>query len=68
MPELHSRCHKPVLFTEVSEGYYAQCPECDEDVFAFEVEIDEEQLGLYCPFCMDNKMSCGSCDDSYEGE
>jgi DNA-directed RNA polymerase subunit RPC12/RpoP len=38
MIELHNRCHKPVLFTEVSKGYYAQCPECDEDVFSFEVE------------------------------
>ena len=38
MIELHRRCHKPVLFTNVSKGYYAQCPECNEDVFLFEVE------------------------------
>ena len=35
---LHNRCHKPIAFTEVTKGYHAQCPDCDEDVFAFEVE------------------------------
>ena len=32
------RCNTPVSFEQVSDGYYAQCPECDEDLFSFEVE------------------------------
>ena len=34
----HPRCGKAVSFEQVSEGYYAQCPSCDEDLFSFEVE------------------------------
>jgi len=37
MTKLHTRCHNPIAFTEVTKGYYAQCPNCDEDVFEFEV-------------------------------
>lgn len=37
MTKLHTRCHNPIVFTEVTKGYYAQCPNCDEDVFQFEV-------------------------------
>jgi len=31
-----NRCHTTVLFTDVSDGYFAQCPEHDEDLFQFE--------------------------------
>ena len=34
----HFRCGTPISFEQVSDGYYAQCPECDEDLFGFEVE------------------------------
>jgi len=40
--EIHERCDTPVLFTEVTKGYYAQCPDCDEDLFSFEV-IERDQ-------------------------
>ncbi len=33
----HFRCDTPISFEDVSDGYYAQCPECDEDLFTFEV-------------------------------
>ena len=35
---VHIRCGERVSFLDVTEGYYAQCPECFEDVFSFEVE------------------------------
>jgi uncharacterized protein YcgL (UPF0745 family) len=35
--EVCRRCNTEVLYTDVSEGYYAQCPEHDEDLFKFEV-------------------------------
>lgn len=34
---VHDRCDTLVSFEQVSEGYYAQCPNCDEDLFSFEV-------------------------------
>ena len=33
----HTRCGTEVSFQNVTEGYYAQCPKCDEDVYSFEV-------------------------------
>jgi uncharacterized paraquat-inducible protein A len=33
----HFRCDTEISFKDVSRGYYAQCPECDEDLFSFEV-------------------------------
>ena len=33
----HFRCNDTVSFEDVSKGYYAQCPSCDEDLFSFEV-------------------------------
>lgn len=33
----HFRCHTTVSFQEVSDGYYAQCPSCDEDLYSFEI-------------------------------
>jgi uncharacterized paraquat-inducible protein A len=38
---IHDRCDTVVSFEQVSEGYYAQCPTCDEDLFSFEVVGDE---------------------------
>ncbi len=32
------RCGTVVVFSDVSEGYYAVCPYHDEDLFEFEVE------------------------------
>ena len=34
----HNRCGNPVSQEDVSAGYYAQCPDCDEDLYSFEVE------------------------------
>ena len=36
----HNRCGDVISFNDVSEGYYAQCPTCDEDLFSFEVESE----------------------------
>ena len=38
MTKTHTRCGEQVSFNDVSAGYYAQCPSCDEDVFYFEVD------------------------------
>lgn len=38
MNQIHNRCREVVSFNDVSEGYYAQCPECYEDLYSFEVE------------------------------
>lgn len=35
---MHARCGELVSFVNVSKGYYAQCPTCDEDLYSFEVE------------------------------
>jgi len=34
----HNRCGQPVSFKDVTKGYYAQCPNCDEDVYSFETK------------------------------
>ena len=31
------------------------------------METEEKRAELYCTFCNDNQLSCGACDDSYEG-
>jgi hypothetical protein len=33
----HFRCGSAISFEDVSDGYFAQCPSCDEDVFSFEL-------------------------------
>ena len=38
MSTTHIRCGEQVSFNEVSEGYYAQCSTCDEDLYLFETE------------------------------
>ena len=38
----HARCGAPTSFEDVSDGYYAQCPECDEDLFSFETYQNAE--------------------------
>ena len=38
MNSVHERCGTPVSFRDVSEGYWAQCPMCDEDLYQFESE------------------------------
>ena len=35
---MHAKCGTEISFEEVSKGYFAQCPNCDEDLFSFEVE------------------------------
>ncbi len=37
---IHFRCGEPVSFRNVAKGYYAQCPNCSEDLFSFEIEKD----------------------------
>jgi hypothetical protein len=34
---VHFRCGTTVSFEDVIAGYFAQCPDCDEDLFSFEV-------------------------------
>ena len=36
----HIRCGSEISFRQVTSGYYAQCPECFEDLFSFEVESE----------------------------
>ena len=40
MNQIHTRCKQAICFNDVSEGYYAQCPKCDEDIYSFEVESE----------------------------
>ena len=37
--KIHNRCGTSISFEDVSAGYYAQCPTCDEDLYSFEVEV-----------------------------
>lgn len=39
--KIHTRCGELVSFREVTPGYYAQCPECYEDLYSFEVTEQE---------------------------
>ena len=32
----HKSCDTKVTFNDVSRGYFASCPECDEDLYQFE--------------------------------
>ena len=41
MKTYHVRCGGEVSFQEVTRGYFAQCPECFEDLFSFEVESEK---------------------------
>ena len=36
---LHNKCDTQVSFNQVTNGYYAQCPKCDEDLYSFETEV-----------------------------
>lgn len=38
MSQVHVRCEQEVSFNEVTKGYYAQCPNCDEDLYSFEIQ------------------------------
>jgi hypothetical protein len=40
------RCKTPVIYTSVSPGYYAVCPEHDEDLYTFETENYKEEQCL----------------------
>lgn len=42
----HIRCGKEVLFTEVSDDYFAQCSTCYEDVFRFECDYNTIPEGI----------------------
>jgi hypothetical protein len=35
----HNRCGKSVIYTTISDGYFAVCPQCDEDLYSFETEL-----------------------------
>ena len=37
----HNSCGSSVSFQEVTDGYYAECPKCDEDLFSFETYKEE---------------------------
>lgn len=38
---IHFRCGYPISFEDVTEGYYAQCPHCDEDLDRIETSLRE---------------------------
>lgn len=45
MIKVHDRCGTPVSYETVSPGYTAECLECDEDLYSFEIEeISEKQF------------------------
>lgn len=33
----HTRCGEVISYQEVTKGYEAQCPACDEDLYSFEI-------------------------------
>jgi uncharacterized paraquat-inducible protein A len=37
MIKTHDRCGTEISFKNVSKNYYAQCPNCDEDLYEFEI-------------------------------
>ena len=43
-------------------GHY--CYNCDS---IYVIGDHDGEAELYCTFCNDNQLSCGACDDSYEG-
>lgn len=34
-----NKCHTAIDYNDVSEGYHAACPSCDEDLYTFEIII-----------------------------
>lgn len=38
MSEVHARCGTPVSYATAIPGFPARCLECDEDLYAFEIE------------------------------
>jgi|DEB19_MinimDraft_3_1074340.scaffolds.fasta_scaffold204149_1 hypothetical protein len=34
---IHTRCGEVISYQEVTKGYEAQCPACDEDLYSFEI-------------------------------
>lgn len=42
----HIRCGKQISFTDVSDGYYAQCSRCDEDLYEFETDYTTIPEGI----------------------
>lgn len=53
----HKRCGNPVSFEQVTTGYFAQCPTCDEDLFSFEVVPIERDV-------MEVRWTCGDCENT----
>lgn len=45
--KLCKRCGTPVSFDEVSDGYYAVCPQHDEDLYEFETTTMKDQIKKY---------------------
>jgi uncharacterized paraquat-inducible protein A len=35
---IHRKCGNVVSYKNVTKGYKAQCPKCDEDLYSFEME------------------------------
>ena len=68
------RCDSEVTTDKeyVTDGYFAACLECDQDLFSFEVDITEEEytidfpLGNECKHLMNPKtcISCNPKDDT----
>jgi hypothetical protein len=56
MKRLHKRCGTPVSYAEVSTGYAAQCPECDEDVYLIETVFVGGLVAGRCDCCQNNRM------------
>jgi hypothetical protein len=64
-----NRCYTPVEFIDVSPGYWAVCPEHDEDLYSIECCVSVVEIkplhnvpraedkgmgdGLPCPVCLD---------------
>jgi hypothetical protein len=54
-----ARCNTPVEFSDVSEGYFATCPNHDEDLYEFETrkKIKEYDINLWTDGYGDIKVS-----------
>jgi hypothetical protein len=52
-----ARCNTPVVFKDVSPGYYAVCPEHDEDLY---------QMETVCLSCGNELCSCNDPDNRWQ--
>jgi len=65
-----SRCQTPVVFDNVSSGYYAVCPNHDEDLYEFETRTLDSLTLVTCNWCemKDDDMDIKECPNCHTDE